>query len=386
MSLRHVCSGSMAGGLATGYIIRPFVAASRAELRSGIVSSRPLKPVALSYTPWRLSAGHTRCYSSKPDVEVSDTPQPSDESSSRELQTSTDAFEQLEAQTEDPIATESTSSSAPEPQTEQSTSPSSSLPWYLQVSPPPSSPSPLSSRQTVPPPPANPPPLLAPLQTYLSLDLGIDDLSLLDLRHLDPPPALGANLLMLLGTARSEKHLHVSADRLCRWLRSEHRLTPFADGLVGRNELKLRAKRKARRAKLLSAVGGNATARGGDDGLRTGWVCVNVGYVQGGVIESGEAKPEFVGFGQAETGCRVVVQMMTDEKRGALDLESLWAGMLNRSSAAAAAAKDDTVLDGGSELERVSSAARSQLDRRTSTGPKKSSYKSPFPEAEMITS
>ena len=81
---------------------------------------------------------------------------------------------------------------------------------------------------------------------------------------------------MLIGTARSEKHLHVSADRLCRWLRSTYKLRPNADGLLGRNELKLKLKRKAKKAKLL----GSSTDENADDGVRTGWVCVDVGVVQ----------------------------------------------------------------------------------------------------------
>ena len=76
----------------------------------------------------------------------------------------------------------------------------------------------------------------------------------------------------------------VAADRLCRWLRTEHKLSPYADGLLGRNELKLKMRRKAKRARLMSAVGAKATAETSiDDGIRTGWVCVNVGRVEGGL-------------------------------------------------------------------------------------------------------
>jgi hypothetical protein len=133
---------------------------------------------------------------------------------------------------------------------------------------------------------------------------------------------------MLIGTARSEKHLHVSADRLCRWLRSTYKLRPDADGLLGRNELKLKLKRKSRRAKLM----GGAADDTKDDGVRTGWVCVDVGVVEAPETEAEDtpASRDFVGFGRRTDGVRIVVQMLTEEKRAEIDLERLWEGILKR--------------------------------------------------------
>ncbi|KAK5136613.1 hypothetical protein LTR08_002627 [Meristemomyces frigidus] len=265
-----------------------------------------------------------------------------------------------------------------------------SVPWYLQSQLQPThepQPTPFSARQALPDLPANAPPLLQPLLEHISTDLGLDALLLLDLRALDPPPALGANTLMLLATARSEKHLHVSADRLCRWLRSDpYNLTPYADGLLGRNELKLKMRRKAKRTRLMAGVGAKASAEGGDgeleDGVRTGWVCVNVGRVEGGELaaeelgrtkelESGHSGaqqseeqtvaltegqtlegPGFVGFGTHRSGCGIVVQMMTEEKRAQIDLEKLWGGILRR------AKKEREVVD----VEGRSAAAVEGLD------------------------
>lgn len=208
-------------------------------------------------------------------------------------------------------------------------------PWYLRDQPSIPTENPILARQRLPDLPTNPPPLLQPILEHVSTDLGLDSLTLLDLRQLDPPPALGANLLMAIGTARSEKHLHVSADRLCRWLRTEYQLRPYADGLLGRNELKLKMKRKAKRARLMSAVGSKPTGEGElDDGIRTGWVCVNVGRVEGGELPEEEGKLQraegVVGFGAVSKGCNIVVQMLTEEKRGEIDLEKLWTGIMNR--------------------------------------------------------
>lgn len=193
----------------------------------------------------------------------------------------------------------------------------------------------MAARQRIPELPESPPVLLDPLLKHVSIELGIDDLTLLDLRALDPPPALGANLIMLIGTARSEKHLHVSADRLCRWLRTEYHLSPYADGLLGRNELKLKLRRKAKRSRLMSAVGAKSTSDTDvDEGIRTGWVCVNIGRVQGGELPEDAEKLQraegVVGFGARVGGCCIVVQMLTEEKRGAMDLEKLWTGIMSR--------------------------------------------------------
>ncbi|KAI9679313.1 MAG: ATPase synthesis protein 25 mitochondrial [Caeruleum heppii] len=224
------------------------------------------------------------------------------------------------------------------------TEPSEVQPWYLRVDSRPQVPAPFLERQQLPALPADAPLLLQPLLQHLSVELGLDYLSVLDLRSLDPPPALGSSLLMILGTARSEKHLHVSADRLCRWLRTEHDMSPYADGLLGRNELKLKIKRKARRRKLLSSVGASQS-EGPDDGMRTGWVCVNLGSVSHGEKQetSRDAQEGIIGFGGEGGGVQIVVQMLTEAKREDLDLEGLWGGLLKRKEKRGA--KEQDALD-----------------------------------------
>jgi len=209
---------------------------------------------------------------------------------------------------------------------------SPSTPWYLHVDTPQRVSNPLLDRQRIPELPPDPPPLLKPMLEHISIDLGLDDLTVFDLREIDPPLALGANLLMILGTARSEKHLHVSADRFCRWLKTTYTLKPYADGLLGRGELKLKMRRRARRARLLSNVGSSETSNT-DDGIRTGWICVNVGTIDDGrrpVEESFSRQEGYVGFGSEVGGAKVVIQMLTEEKREELDLESLWGKMIKR--------------------------------------------------------
>lgn len=207
----------------------------------------------------------------------------------------------------------------------------STRPWYLQVETPQPEANPLLKRQQLPELPPDPPPLLKSMLEHISTDLGLDDLTLYDLRQLDPPPALGAKLIMIIGTARSEKHLHVSADRFCRWLKTSHKLSPYADGLLGRGELKLKLRRKARRARLLSNVGSSEKANA-DDGIRTGWICVNVGNVPDGrkSMVYKDLHEDYVGFGEEIDGAKVVIQMLTQEKREELDLEDLWGKSMRR--------------------------------------------------------
>ncbi|SZE99400.1 unnamed protein product [Blumeria hordei] len=217
-------------------------------------------------------------------------------------------------------------------------------PWYLRVESPQQHTQILSERQRIPDLPKSPPEILQPLLNRISIDLGLDNLSLLDLREIDPPPALGANLLMIIGTARSEKHLHVSADRLCRWLRSEYKLHPDADGLLGRNELKIKLKRKAKRAKLMKSKD-----EMNDDGIRSGWICIDVGTIAGHEIIKENVPPRsFVGFGPRTNSVRIVVQMLSEEKREEIKLEELWGKVLQRnvwSESSDSAEKIDLVED-----------------------------------------
>lgn len=210
--------------------------------------------------------------------------------------------------------------------------PAQSVPWYLQEDVSPAESQPVSSRDQLPELPEDPPAILPVMLEYTFKDLGLDELKLFDLRSLETPPALGANVIMVIGTARSVKHLNVAADRLCRWLRSTYKLSPYADGLLGRNELKIKLRRKNRRARLASQSGRMTDDR--DDGITTGWICVNAGVVEEpSAAAQEEAKNQgFEGFGAISTGTRVVVQIFTEEKRAEVDLEGLWQATLDRAA------------------------------------------------------
>jgi Ribosomal silencing factor during starvation len=239
------------------------------------------------------------------------------------------------------------------------------IPWYLQVdTPQPPGPShPFADRQLIPNLPDDPPLILPPMLEYLSVDTGLDDLTLLDLRSLDPPPALGANLLMIIGTARSVKHLNVSADRFCRWLRSNYKLRPYADGLLGRNELKLKLRRKARRAKLAASVGNTMYEKSGgvDDGITTGWICVNVGQVEDGLLKN-----------TAEQGEIVAEQGIQEEQDAAVVMEEQDEDVANKE------ADDEAMAEASTSQEDISHEAAAP----SNTEPEEEEYLNPDPSAD----
>lgn len=201
-------------------------------------------------------------------------------------------------------------------------------PWYLEEEPP-RHPTLVSQVQPLPEIPKGSPTIIHDLVPYVAEDIGLDDLNLMDLRSLDPPAALGPSLIMLFGTARSERHLNVSAGRLRAWLRTKG-INAHADGLLGPNEFKIKMRRKMRKAKLL---GTSAMPLGSDDGITSRWICMNLGTI--GSTSQDEMEFQTIdgrvtGFGIEQTGTTIVVQMFTESKRKELDLETLWSRILAR--------------------------------------------------------
>lgn len=226
-------------------------------------------------------------------------------------------------------------------------------PWFLDVEPPKHAP--IQHIASLPKVPEDGPHLLEPMMKYIYEDMGLDELSLLDLRDLDPPAALGPNLIMIFGTARSERHLHVSAGRFVRWLRRNHQVGARADGLIGPGELKTKLRRLRKKAKML---GTNTTILpGADNGISTGWVCVNFRAHDHGVQESSnyDESGRFSGFGAPLKGTTVVVQCMTESRRNELDLETLWRGILKRNLEEMQKVKGKAALN-PSELESLVSS------------------------------
>lgn len=205
---------------------------------------------------------------------------------------------------------------------------SEEIPWFLEEDAPRHPPS--QHKANLPKVPEDAPAMLNPMLKYVYEDMGLDDISMLDVRDLDPPASLGANLIMLFATTRSERHLHVSSGRFVRWLRRNYNLAARAEGLIGSGELKTKLRRLRKKAKLM----GHNTAMipGGDNGISTGWVCVNFRTKDGAASDeaSYDESGSFSGFGASQSGTTIVVQCMTEARRQELDLETLWKGILRR--------------------------------------------------------
>lgn len=249
------------------------------------------------------------------------------------------------------------------------------VPWFLEVEPPRHAPS--QHAVTLPTIPEDAPAFLEPMIKYIHEDMGLDDISLLDLRELDPPAALGPNLIMLFGTTRSERHLHVSSGRFVRWLKREHDVSARADGLIGPGELRTKLRRLRKKAKLMGT--NTAIVPGGDNGISTGWVCVNFGYHNGSSAESEsfDESGRFSGFGASPLGTTVVVQCMTETRRAELDLEGLWKGVMKKSMRDAKTVQGEKTVD-KAELEALV-ATKVQLPASASAKVTSASSKAKLP-------
>ncbi|KAM0562345.1 hypothetical protein ACHAPJ_002034 [Fusarium lateritium] len=237
-----------------------------------------------------------------------------------------------DVKTNDPIIEKedtTTNIASDAPETAAESTQSGDVPWFLEVEPPrhPQS----QHAVQLPKIPEGAPEVLEPMVKYIFEDMGLDDISLLDLRDLDPPAALGPNLIMLFATTRSERHLHISSGRFVRWLRKNYNISARADGLIGPGELRTKLRRLRKKAKLMGT--NTAIIPGGDNGISTGWVCVNFSSNSDNIDEAAKVDDtgRFSGFGAPQTGTTVVVQCMTESRRAELDLETLWQGILKKS-------------------------------------------------------
>lgn len=211
-----------------------------------------------------------------------------------------------------------------------SSSSSDGTPWYLQ-SPLQPAPrrfvSPLIEQ--MPDLPPNSPENLDTLLNYLIKDLSLSKIKIMDLRDLDPPPALGVNTIMIIATARSERHMNIASDKCARYMRGILKGSEiYADGLIGRGEIKLRERRERRKGKRRTAED--------EEAMRVGWICVN----------SGEG---------------IVVQIMTGWKREQLNLEGLWSRKIHTSMKRKL--KDKLLAEGLSEDEVRTRVARELPER-----------------------
>ncbi|KAK9378639.1 uncharacterized protein V2V93DRAFT_375427 [Kockiozyma suomiensis] len=171
-----------------------------------------------------------------------------------------------------------------------------STPWYLRVAE--------SLAQTkvtnvaaLPEMPDNSPDELEPILAFLVRDLGLQELSVIDLRGVST--VFGGEAIMVVSTARSERHLNRAAEQFRVFLKRTYRVKPIIEGLVGKERVKVQERRIK---KKLSRYTGDVTSYEND--LRS----LN--------------KNSWVFFDSKVSG--IHVHIITGDKRWELDLEGLW--------------------------------------------------------------
>ncbi|KAK9450302.1 uncharacterized protein V1518DRAFT_371663 [Limtongia smithiae] len=150
--------------------------------------------------------------------------------------------------------------------------------------------------------PTQPPMQLAALVQYLVVDLRLSDVSIVDLRGRET--IHGRNTIMLIASARSERHVGHSAEMLSGYLRRTFGVTNMMR-VLNSEQSKSRTRVYERRfKKKLSRYAGDVTAYE---------QALNAGVARG---------PTWMIFDTQVGG--IIVHLVTGEKRWQLDLEGLW--------------------------------------------------------------
>lgn len=170
------------------------------------------------------------------------------------------------------------------------------VPWFMEYNKQFASEFPLERqhREPIPILPADSPLILPPLAEYMTQDLVLKDLTLLDLRHRENP--WGNNTIMIVCTARSERQLRASAESLKGFLRKMS-YNPRVEGLINWENTKVK---RRRRRKMI----GRANYQVEDD--RLNWLFVDVGGDSG-----------------------LILQLFSEDGRREYALEELWQGRAN---------------------------------------------------------
>lgn len=206
-----------------------------------------------------------------------------------------------------------------------------SVPWFMEYNKQFEAEYPLERRTTEPLPviPDESPPILSDLAKYMTQDLLLKDLSLLDLRNRENP--WGNDTILLLGTARSERQLRSAAESLKGYLRNQG-CRPRVDGLIKWENTKVK---RRRRRKMI----GRANYQIEDDRLH--WLIVDVG---------------------GDTG--IILQLFSEEGRQEYALEELWQSKANNDVVIPAPTEDRSVPVGRAYAPSTEGAGTGPLSRR----------------------
>ncbi|KAK9236100.1 hypothetical protein V1525DRAFT_380175 [Lipomyces kononenkoae] len=169
-----------------------------------------------------------------------------------------------------------------------------STPWYLREA---DTHATVTDIAPLPDIPDDGPAEVTEILNYLATDLGLTELSLVDLRNRNTQ--FGPNAIMIVGTARSDRHLIRASEDLRVHLKKTYRAKSRIEGLVSNDNLKIQERRIK---KKISKYTGDVSAYEND--LRA------------------SAKNSWVFFDSRVKG--IHIHVITSEKRWQLDLEGLW--------------------------------------------------------------
>ncbi|KAK9351344.1 hypothetical protein V1523DRAFT_369067 [Lipomyces doorenjongii] len=169
-----------------------------------------------------------------------------------------------------------------------------STPWYLREA---NAHSTVSNVALLPDIPEDAPNEVTEILNFLAADLGLTELSLVDLRNRNT--TFGPNAIMIVGTARSDRHLIRASEELRVHLKKTYRAKSRIEGLVSKDKLKVQERRIK---KKISKYTGDVSAYEND--LRS------------------NGKNSWVFFDSRVKG--IHIHIITSEKRWQLDLEGLW--------------------------------------------------------------
>ncbi|KAK9247769.1 hypothetical protein V1506DRAFT_531399 [Lipomyces tetrasporus] len=170
----------------------------------------------------------------------------------------------------------------------------SSTPWYLREA---NTHSTVTNLTPLPDIPDDAPQEVTEILNFLATDLGLMELSLVDLRSRNT--TFGPHAIMIVGTARSDRHLIRASEELRVHLKKTYRVKLRIEGLVSKDNLKVQERRIK---KKISKYTGDVSAYEQD--LRS------------------SSKNTWVFFDTRVKG--INIHVITSEKRWQLDLEGLW--------------------------------------------------------------
>lgn len=120
------------------------------------------------------------------------------------------------------------------------------VPWYMRDSNEQNQPT--LNRAVMPELPANSSESLEAVVKEMVQDLGLDDITIVDLRNADPPSSFGPNAMMVVASGKSDKHLVRAATELSKWIKNQYNVIVDQEGLLTSNFSKVRQRRMRKKA------------------------------------------------------------------------------------------------------------------------------------------